>query len=282
MEFFGLVLLLSAIGGYVAYKKYYGPDTYMPEKPTVLRKDLHFGYYLSSEDSIAAVATHSSFIFEPNWGTISGLIRRVQSHGLPVVLCVTRECFGDFDSSELSPHIGANLRALFDALRKDSVLDRIAVIYPIDEPDGRHVSHETMSICAQTIKSIAAEYAELANVKLGVIYSTHMTYPGIDEFDIIGLDKYGMGSNVLISKEFKELNKRRQPHQKIILVPGGAEPWKQNPEAFERYAHLHPEVIGIIAFLWIDYTENGETFKGIGSNGMAQTYVELGKRLTGK
>lgn len=268
--------------GYYAYKKYYGPNTYMPPVPAVLRKDLAFGYYLSSDDSIQKMVDHCNFIFEPNWGTLQGLLNRAKAHDLPIVLCITRECFGDFDSTKLSPYIEADLRVLFDRLRDENILERITVLYPIDEPDGRHISNETMSLCVQTVRAVASEYSELENVKLGVIYSTHMTYPGFDHFDIVGLDKYGVGSNVLISREFKTLNKRLRPHQKVILVPGGADPWKQNPEAFERYAHSHPEVLGIIAFLWIDYMENGELHKGIGSNETRELYVKLGKRLLGK
>lgn len=270
------------VGLYAWYKKQYGPNTYMPPEPQVKRTDLAFGYYLSTDETIEQIANHSSFIFEHNWDSPADVIRRMRKHDLPVVLTCTKECFGSFNSATLNPNIETALSDLFDALRDAGCLERVAVLYPIDEPDGRHVDHKTMAECVTIVRQVASRYAELANVKLGVIYSTHMTYPGIEFFDIIGIDKYGMGSNVLISKEFKELNRRRKPGQQIVLVPGGANPWKQDPTAFERYAHSHPEVVGIIAFLWIDYFENGQNNLGIANNGMAETYISLGKRLTGK
>lgn len=278
MALIALLFLLSA-GAYWYYKKQYGPNTYMPPAPTVERQDLNFGYYLSDDESIQEIANHSTFIFEPNWGPPEGVIRRAELHNLPIVLTCTKECFGSFESNKPAPDCHARLDALFSKLQSAGILSRVSVLYPIDEPDGRHVSHEDMAAVVDILRSVAQSYPELANVKIGVIYSTHMTYPGIEQFDLIGLDKYGMGSNVLISREFKELKRRRQPHQKIWLVPGGADPWQQDPQAFERYAHLDADVWGIVAFLWIDYFENGALNKGIGSNAVKGKYIALGQRI---
>ncbi len=68
-----------------------------------------------------------------------------------------------------------------------------------------------------------------------------------------------------------------KPGQKMILVPGGASPWKTDPTAFYNYAQTEPTVIGIIAFSWLDYENKPNV--GIRVNGMAKAYCEVAEKI---
>lgn len=278
---FGVLIIAAAIVAAIYYYKMYHPNTYMPPYPNSLRKNISYGYYLSTEDTIDEIKDHVNFIFESNWDQPSGVIKRLQKHNHPIVLAITKECYGSFTDTRISPYIRYNLSALFDALKEQNLLHRVYALYPVDEPDGKHIAHGDMMSVINIIKDVCLSYPELKDVKLAVVYSTHNTYPGFEGFDIVGIDKYGVGSNVFISNEYKELYSRLLPHQGIVIVPGGAEPWEQDPEAFERYAHNNSRVVAIMPFLWIDYTEGSPsvTYKGIRNNKVRQKYIDLGLRL---
>lgn len=253
----------------------------MPAPPSGdLNKNLYTGYYISTDETIPEMKDHVDFIFDHGWDSSENIIKRAKMHDKPIVLTITKECFGSFESNTLTPNIRDNLKSLFNDLRQASILSRVIALYPIDEPDGRHVSHETMSQCCQIVREVASLYPELVNTKLAVIYSTHMTWPGLEYFDIVGMDKYGDSSGVLISKEFKDLLQKKKPTQKLMLVPGGADPWKQNPEAFLRYALMNKDVFAIVSFLWNDRDEQDKTnntihYLGIRSNTMKNDYISL-------
>lgn len=272
---------LLAIGGYFYWKKN-KPNSYMPPLPTTLRTNISYGYYISDNNTPQEVSDHVNFIMEHNASTLDDLVAKLKSYSLPVVLTITQECFGDMNSTTLSNTLEDNLKKTFDRLKSEGLLSRVTTLYPIDEPDGRNISNEVMLECLKRVKAVASQYAELANVKYAVIYSTHMTYPGITEYDIVGMDKYGVGSNVLISKEFKRMLELMNDNQRYILVPGGADPWRQDPEAFRRHAHSDPKCLAIVPFLWIDYYENNQNNLGIKNNPMKDKYIALGKELTGK
>jgi hypothetical protein len=272
---------LLAIGGYFYWKKN-KPNSYMPPLPTTLRTDILYWYYISDDNTPKEVSDHVNFIMEYNGSTLDDLVAKLKSYSLPVALMISQECFGGMNSATLSNSLEDNLRKTFDRLRDEGLLSRISILYPIDEPDGKNITNEVMIECLKRVKAVVSQYAELANVKYAVIYSTHMTYPGITEYDIVGMDKYGVGSNVLISKEFKRMLELMNENQRYILIPGGADPWRQDPEAFRRHAHSDPKCLAIVPFLWIDYYENNQNNLGIKNNPMRDKYIALGKELTGK
>lgn len=282
MSLFASVFLLGIIGGYIWYKKF-RPNSYMPELPSTLRTDISYGYYINDNTRTHEIVDHVNFIFEFNNLSIDFLIDNMKKYDHSTVLTITRECFGSFDSKTLNENLENDLTILFDTLKSYNLLQKVKVLYPIDEPDARHIDNDTMIQCVRRVKEVCKNYPELKDVKFACIYSTHMTYPGLEEFDIVGLDDYAAGSNVLINKEFKELLRRLNDNQRVILVPGGADPWRQDPEAFRRYAHSNPKVIAIVPFLWIEREEPiGKINLGIGKNPMKEKYIKLGKELLGK
>ena len=69
-----------------------------------------------------------------------------------------------------------------------------------------------------------------------------------------------------------------QPGQRLMLVAGGADPYRENPAGYEKFANEHPEVVAVWAFAWFDYSDG----LGIGHNGMLPAYQAMGCRLTAK
>jgi hypothetical protein len=160
-----------------------------------------------------------------------------------------------------------NLRYVFDGMRAAGVLDRVVALYPEDEPDLRMSEPEVIAM-ATLVRGVAAEYPELARVQLWVIYANSGHTPGISQFDAVGRDNYGAGPQQLGSA-----------NQRLILVPGGASPWQESPDAYLSAAN-DPRVIAIIPFLW-KYPQSGQS-QGIRDNGMAPAYRAAGKQATGR
>jgi len=62
-----------------------------------------------------------------------------------------------------------------------------------------------------------------------------------------------------------------------MLIPGGADPWRQDPACFVAYAHANPQVVAIVGFLW----NTVGSMIGIRDNGMNETYSAAGRKLKG-
>src|SRR4029077_374716 len=157
----------------------------------------------------------------------------------------------------------ADVIAFVDTLKGAGLWHHIVALYPLDEPDVAGVSNAIMT---QVCTDLRAAFG----LPLAVIYGTKGT-PGIGAFDWVGKDDYGAGAGVL--NEMPPIS----PAQKWIVVPGGADPWKQDPAAFATFANANLNVVAILPFLWGAYAGG----QGIGTNGMAPKYTALGT-LIGK
>jgi len=84
-----------------------------------------------------------------------------------------------------------------------------------------------------------------------------------------------------VSKPFETMVARLRPDQTYLLVPGGGDPWRQDPEAFRRWAHSDPRCVGILAFMWAERGDDPKNphMPGIGTNGMAEKYRAMGREL---
>lgn len=143
----------------------------------------------------------------------------------------------------------------------------VFMLYPRDEPDVQG--------CNAT--EIAQAYNEARNiwpgVRIGVIYGDSGRTPGIDQATDVGLDKYGSGP--------QELNLRADQH--LMLVAGGASPYREDPQQYVQYAQTHANVSVVWAFLYVPYTDpQGHPQLGIGANGMLPQYRTAGCQLTMK
>jgi hypothetical protein len=173
----------------------------------------------------------------------------------------------------LNENARANLRAYFTQLRDLGLLQNIVAIYPMDEPDVNGVSAQDVFTTNGSIRTVEAEFA--IGAPLMVIYGVNGT-PGIETYDIVGVDAYGDPNTVL-----QRIDQTVLPTQKKLLVPGGACPWFNNVQPFLDKAQSDASVWGIVAFIWPDQW-GGTSNCGIRSAPTRKAYCEAGKHIKGK
>ncbi len=152
-------------------------------------------------------------------------------------------------------------------MQNAGLLGNVVALYPEDEP-GNMPEAEIAAMVA-LVRSVATEYSEITQVPVWAIFAANAPLTGAHLFDAIGVDNYGCGC-VPVPPIL--------PGQRLILVPGGANPWRESPEAFIAVANADPRVIAIIPFLW-QYPQPTQGL-GIGQNGMSDVYRAAGIRLT--
>jgi hypothetical protein len=242
----GLVLLVACGGGS-------GEAAAAPD-----RKDLLFGYFGDCDTCVAETRGHANIAMVMGWGAPGAMERHAVeavAAKQQILLAVCWACGAE------------NLRWQFGVLRAAGVLSEVVALYPVDEPDVAGLTAAQVAALCALVRQVAAEYPELAGVALAAIYGSVGT-EGIEQFDWIGRDFYGHGAIVPI----------RQPWQRLILVPGGADPWREDPTAFIETANRTPAVVLILPFIWRDPTFG----RGIATNGLGQTYCRAGVRVTGR
>lgn len=219
---------------------------------------VHYGYFFSGLQ-LEEVVDHASIGFELavfNDINLSQHLALMRANNMKAMLEVgyvyTNKHFTGVD----------RLRTLLTRLRTEGTLDLIVSFYPVDEPDLFGWSENDVVAANDAIHALCKEFPELGGCAIAVIYSDHRQV-GHESYDWLGSDggNYG-GGPILV-----EL----MPGQKMILVPGGADPWREDPAAFVKFASGNPDVALVMPFLWVDHY-GGTPYLGIGNNGMAAKY----------
>jgi hypothetical protein len=218
------------------------------------RTDLYFGYFGDCDGCIAETSGHANLAFVMGWPGGDAALRHASeavAAGQKIVLAV------DWQRPDV-------MRWQFAMLQASGALSSVVALYPQDEPDQAGLTADQVgALCAQ-VRAVASEYPELAGVALAAIYGPGSA--GIEHWNWVGRDNYGTGPIVPI----------RQPRQRVMLVPGGADPWRENPAAFLDVANRTPAVVAIVPFLW--RWPDGRP-GGIATNGMAAAYRAAGMRI---
>lgn len=167
----------------------------------------------------------------------------------------------------------------FQKLQDLDLLSNIISIYPIDEPDLLNIPDVKINEVNTMIRRVMTSFG--FNVPLSVIYTGGEQYPGASTYDWIAFDDYDLKENIFNPRSGKYTRmKQRFPDKKFFLIPGGSDPWQQDPAAFLDKANRDPQVIGIISFLWRErIDEKGVSFKGIRTNGKTEQYRAMGKLI---
>lgn len=254
-------MILGCSGGSAA-------DTGTPAPAPIPRTDKPLlGYYGSCVSCLAATRDHISFYMVMNWdGDGISEMQRAKAWNIPVILHLPEAYASE----------GA-VRARFATLRALDLLSGIKALYPVDEPDLAGYSAARVGVANAMVRRVMAEFG--LTVPLAVIYSAAFTWPGVESYDWVGFDNYDPGAGIFSNGDYQRLKSVLRADQRILLVPGGADPWRQDPTPFFNKAQADPQVIGIVAFLWRDYDYQGRLRQGIGSNGMAGAYRAGALRL---
>jgi hypothetical protein len=249
--------------------------------PAQLRTDLLYGYFGGVSLNVGQVEGHVNLYFAGGWDPLEQLATLAQAKGagIPAVI-LNVPAYGAL-GGPAKP--ASELRFWLQRIKAAGLLERIVAVYPIDEPDTvREGNRSDAEVRAQNavLRGVMAEFPELARAKLAVIYACDTgRRPGLASYDWVGCDHYPSGCGVL-SGYITQLRQALGPEQRLILVPGGADPWRQDPACFENYAHGNAVVVALLPFIWQTVTDEGVTYTGIGENGMAKLYCEAGRKIS--
>lgn len=200
---------------------------------------VQFGFFGAGAGAVDEYRNQVTYTFAPGWGDPPG-----QPLTMPTVL--------------FSPD-GGSLKPVLDVIKEQGGLHHIIALYPQDEPDVNHMSDEQTIAVFERARADAASVG--INVPIMVIYGVEGT-PGISHADIVGRDRYGAGPQFLDGL---------RTDQKRIYVPGGADPWKEDPMPFVDVARRDPQGWGVVSFIWLDQW-GGSSNLGVRSNGMREAH----------
>lgn len=228
---------------------------------------------------LSETKAHINLLWESQFEGHVAAADRIAAAEVPVVLDIWPQLYQPTTPRTVWPDADARVRELFLYLRDRGVLGRIVALYPIDEPNSTVVSHAQMAAGAEVARRVAAEFAEVQGVPLVAIFAGKMPLIGIELYDWVGIDDYDRGYRVL-GEQYLDLRSKMRPGQRTLLIPGGAWGFDRSPWPFLDHANTHPEVVGIIPFVWFDNWDN-RGLPGIRSNGMAPVYCQAGAMVAG-
>lgn len=259
--------------------------------PTTVRSDLLYGYYSTDDAQPAQVKGHTNLHWETQFQGMQGAVMHMKEMGCATLLDLASQCFehsageGRMKITPFPLEVArSKLVMLFDLLKEHNVLRHVVGLVPLDEPNLHHATGEPFRQMVALVREVAAQYEELKNVKLVVIYTTAEPFNDMDLFDWLGFDDYRRRSSILEKDgTYDKFKKRLRPDQRTILMPGAYR--AQNPTPFVNFAHSHPEVVAVIPFLWHSVDNEAENFQGLGYHedaALREKYVQTGLTLTGR
>lgn len=262
------------------------PDPTPPPGPLPSRPGIAYCYFGIQEGDAAQIADHVTMAHVMSWGDWSSpammnsifmnfMTQAVQA-GIPKIMVTLDWClFTQTSPKHPLPdnQCTTNLINFFDFLRDNGMLQYLGGYYLIDEPDIQ----ENQLSDAQVLNAIArvrdvlnAYQPALPPGPIACIYGPNNNYPGISGLDWAGFDNYG--APIFSNGQYNGLVNRLNPSQKTIIVPGGNDPWREDPTPFFNKAQSDLRVAMIMPFKWFGSD-------GIGVNGMAPQYRVVGQSI---
>lgn len=263
-------------------KKNKPKDIVLPQ-PTVLRTDLLYGYYGCMNDQVDKTKDHVNLLWECQFQGYVKTAENILAAKLPTVLDVAPQIMRQFADSgknfELHPDAEQNLRGLFLYLQSRDALRYVVGLVPVDEPNTNAKSEQDLNAAIDIAISVSKEFPELHDVKMVVIYAAKpYPYVSIERFDWVGVDDYEVLSEIFVNGTYDNI---KRSGKRTIILPGGG--FGQDPEQFIRFAHLNPEVIAVVPFVYFTGENPKDTWIGIGDdrNPLREAYRAAGKALMG-
>lgn len=259
-----VALILAACGG--------GGSSHQAPSgiPLPQQNEAKVGFFMGDPNDLTGYAKDVDYVFTNDWGNWDfdvtplsqrALVEMQQAKQLGVKEAIVSVGYLVFNSKY--QYKGTQYLQVFKTqLEALGLTDMIKTFYVLDEPDIAVRKGLTESDLA---KAIGAIHTVFPGIKTMTIYSNSGNTPGIALFDFIGRDDYSKGTGVLTELPKLGLN------QRWVIVPGGADPWKQDPTPFMEFAKTNP-VEYVVAFLYSDYPNNGKINRGIKDNGMWPVY----------
>lgn len=262
-----LLLALAACGG--------GGDSPSAAGPIIRagppRTDLLFGYFAQDSATVLETQPHTNLLWTSG-DSIDQLaaMEIAKADGRKVVVSFSM-CLVPVDQGLTT--------ALWwlGRLHAAGLLVNVVAISWCDEPNtpraGSWTSENVVQMNA-AVRAAMATFPEL-HAALAVVYACRASWPGIADFDWIGCDDYDSGCAAL-TRYYPTMP--ADPAHRLIVLPGGASPWRQDPACFLSYAEANPRVVAIVPFVWQTVTD-GATYTGIRENGTRTLYCEAGRAV---
>lgn len=247
-----------------------------PIVAAVQRLDLLFFYFGVMGAQIKETAAHVNALLPMTWNfenwTPQGrqwiadqtilTLEEARAAGITKIILDVGFCIFD-------PHYkyeGVSALAPFvERLKARGLWGYVVALYPVDEPDLQGIDDATMTRINTDLKAFGKPIA--------TIYTDRRQWPGLSTCDWAGFDKYGV--DVHGDGTLNDLKSRLRSDQRILLVAGGADPWRDNVRPVLEYANRDKQVVGIVAFIYGDLGKD----RGIRNNGMQPEYAEVGAQI---
>lgn len=242
----------------------------VPRTDTVLS-----GFYASDANQPAEVADFTDIHWESM--LFGEALTSIANAARPTVIDLSPYLYdGVSKNHTLAPDAEQRLLAFRRRLELAGLMRYIWAIYPMDEPDLNvpNPDHaKEASIIARRV---------FPGVMMAVIFSDigAMERYNYLDYDLVGFDQYGPGAGIFDvtifplppMSDYDRFARKILPHQRIIIVPPGFDPHRQDPTPFYAMAAKDGRILIVLAFLWYDLKEDGKVSLGIRSNGMADAY----------
>lgn len=258
-----------------------------PAPPGPSRAGLLYGYFGTQDGQIAATAPHVDIVHIGAWGDwtspagrdvmMADMVRwghEAVSGGVNRLMFTLDWClFTQTTPKKLLPEATAvqRLTAFFDRLTFEGLDTHAFAWYLVDEPNitENNLSETQLTTAIATVRSITS-YTQLNNIPIAAVYGHTGSYPGVQLFDWTGFDDYG--APIFTNGAYNSFVSLLTAAQKTIILPGGGDPWREDPASYYNKAQADTRVVMIMPFKWFGTD-------GIGANGMAPTYTATGMRV---
>lgn len=275
-----------------------GCNTPPPPSPN---QNLLMCYFGTQDGQMAATAAHVNAAHIGSWGDwnpgpgrellISECVRFAKdavNHGVDKLIFTLDFCIltPTNPRHRLPDDVAVNNLIVFcDRLRAEGLIDKVIGWYPMDEPNIPEVGLSAADCawaCARC-RDVTCHYtvgggghAENAKPMITTYAQRNGHYDGIESFDWVGIDNYGnqIFENGMYAGLVAQLNSK----QKTTVVPGGSNPWREDPMYYYAHVVTDPKCAMIMPFAW--FPSDGPN-QGIGFNGMQPQYDDVGDLVKG-
>lgn len=230
-------------------KKKSSSDIYVP--PGLQRTDLDFITYGTFGEQAAETKDWVTGSWQAMWEGLDKAIIDMNIVGKPAVVDMGQWLFSGEKGSRVVAD-GSGLREAFDKMRAANALQLIKTFVPWDEPnlDGHEEEEALLPQAIDFLKSVVAEYPELAGVDYGCTFTSIRPYKHLNLFQRVGFDHYSAKSSIFKpgGEYQKFIDQLDLTKQKTWLFPDASN--GQSTEQFLNFANTHLEVAGIIPFIY--------------------------------
>jgi hypothetical protein len=289
MTTFIIVSLAIVVASYFIWRKIQDKHNHDPNyqvpATSAHRTDVLFGYFGCMRDQPQRTREYCNLFCEMFFDGIDKAIANIRYMETLTIVGLDYFVWEKIDGKYvIRADAQATVRSLFQRFRVEDVLQYIEIVSVCDEPDGKEISQEDMTLAVQLVRTVVQEFKP--SIKMFCIYSTRYTWIAFDEFDLVAMDDYGAGNSYFSPtgghKQIKERSSQSPRHPKLIVIPAPADPWRMLPTAWLNAVNNDTQIIAVLAFVWFtNHATDADYGKGVEENGLESIWREAAIELIG-